>query len=65
MLTNNITLRNCAGQTKEELHKALDAAIGYDDWLNSIRSDKDKPVIYGKYRVHESAKGTVIVNKIS
>lgn len=63
MKANNIILRDAKKMKAEELRRALECAIGYDDWLNDKRSDKDKPVTYKGFEVHETKTGTIVVNK--
>ena len=62
MPTKKIIINNVDKMTKLERHEALSAAIAYNDWLNDSRTHKDKPVIYEKFQIHESATGTLIVN---
>lgn len=62
MKTKKIIINDCRQMDNVQLLNAMEAAIGYDAWLNDKRSDKDKPVTYQEFVVHESAKGTIIVN---
>lgn len=64
MTTNDIIIRDCKSMTPEEVKSAVAAAIGYDQWLNDKRNAKDPAVRYKDFAVHETKKGTLVVNKV-
>lgn len=64
MLTNKIIVNDCQDMTAAEARQAFEAALAYDAWLNSDRTDKDPRVRYAQFEVHETRIGTIVVNKV-
>jgi hypothetical protein len=60
-----LIIRGKNGLTEDDIKAATAAANSYNEWLNENRSEKNKPVIYGNFSIHETKKATIVANKIS